>query len=166
MPIVKAESTFGNFKWFANCEVSDVVRDILADLGFLWIMQRSPSSNAEKALAGYEKRPVGFKRSEIEFSDENASLLKQKLGEGVEIAENVKIEPNILNVILHEIGKVAEPKYFDEKKAIRRHIEDKDIVTWASDKVGYTGGGDLDESNVEFLVAVKALKARLLAEGM
>ena len=85
MPIVNAKSTFGNFKWIAKCEVSEVVRDILADLGFLWVMQRTPSSNAEKALAGYEKRPAGFKRSEIDFSDENAKTLAGLLAEAVEI---------------------------------------------------------------------------------
>lgn len=166
MAIVKAESTFGNFKWFAQCEVSEVIRDILANLGFLWVMQRSPSSNAEKALAGYEKRPAGFKRSEIDFSDEAAAMLKTELGKEVEIDENVKITPEVLNVIFHEIGKVAEPKYADEKKAITRHIEDKDIASWATDKVGYTGGGDLDTNNVEFLKAVKEFKNRLLKEQM
>jgi hypothetical protein len=166
MPIVKAESTFGNFKWFASCEITDVVRDVLADLGFLWVMQRSPSSNAEKALAGYEKRPAGFKRSEIEFSDESASRLATMLSDEVEIAENLKIMPNILKVIEHEIGKVAEPKYADEKKAVQRHIDAKDIVSWAADKVGFTGEGDLTVENVEFLKAVKALKQRLLQEQM
>jgi hypothetical protein len=166
MPIVNAESTWSNFKWFANCEVSDAVRDLLADLGFLWVMQRTPSSNAEKAIAGYEKRPDGFKRSSIEFSDENAELLKSELGKEVEIDENVKIVPNILNVIFHEIGKTVEPKYADEKKAVQRHIEAKDIVQWNADKVGYLGDGDLDTNNVEFLKAVKELKNRLLKEQM
>jgi ABC-type branched-subunit amino acid transport system ATPase component len=166
MPIVNAESTFGNFKWFAKCEVSEAVRDILANLGFLWVMQRSPSSNAEKSLAGYEKRPTGFKRSEIAFSDENAVQLGKLLGASVEIAEDVSITPEILRVVFHEIGAGVEPKYADEKKAILRHIEAKDIVSWASDKVGFTGEGDLDTENVEFLKAVKAFKARVLAEQM
>lgn len=166
MAIVKAESTFGNFKWFAQCEVSEVIRDILANLGFLWVMQRSPSSNAEKALAGYEKRPAGFKRSEIDFSDEAAAMLKTELGKEVEIDENVKITPEVLNVIFHEIGKVAEPKYADEKKAIQRHIDAKDIVAWASDKVGFTGEGDLDVNNIEFLKAVKEFKLQLLKAQM
>jgi hypothetical protein len=166
MPIVNATSTFGNFKWIANCEVSETVRDVLADLGFLWVMQRTPSSNAEKALAGYEKRPTGFKRSEIEYSDESAARLTELLSESVEIADDISITPNVLSAVFHEIGKVAEPKYADEKKAVQRHIDAKDIVSWASDKVGYTGGGDLDTNNVEFLKAVKALKQRLLAEQM
>ena len=166
MATVNATSTFGNFKWTASCEITDVVRDVLADLGFLWVMQRSPSSNAEKALAGYEKRPAGFKRSEIDYSNDNADMLKSELSKAVEIDENVSIVPNILSVVFHEIGKVAEPKYADEKKAITRHIEDKDIVTWAADKVGYTGGGDLTVDNIELLKAVKEFKNRLLKEQM
>jgi hypothetical protein len=166
MAIVKADSVFGNFHWFAQCEVSDVVRDILANLGFLWIMQRSPSSNAEKVLADYEKRPAGFKRSEIEYSDEKAAELKKLLGEPAEVADDVKITPEVLNVIFHEIGKVAEPKYSDEKKAVQRHIDAKDIVSWASEKVGFTGEGELDTNNIPFLQAVKALKQRLLQEQM
>jgi hypothetical protein len=166
MPIVKAESTFGNFKWFAQAEISDAIRDVLSNLGFLWIMQRTPSSNAEKVLAGYEKRPTGFKRSEIEFSDDNAVTLGKLLGAPVEVAEDVEITPQVLKVIFHEIGAGVEPKYADEKKAIARHIEARDIVTWASDKVGFTGEGDLNAENVEFLKAVKAFKARVLAEQM
>jgi hypothetical protein len=163
--MLKAESTFGNFKWFAQCEVSEAIRDMAANLGFLWIMQRSPSSNAEKALAGYEKRPTGFKRSEIEFSEENAKLLATKLGASVEIAENTLITPEILNVIFHEIGASVEPKYADEKKAILRHIEAGDVSDWNVSKVGYEGR-DLTIDNVEFLKAVKAFKARVLAEQM
>lgn len=166
MPIVNATSTFGNFKWTASCEITDVVRDVLANLGFLWVMQRSPSSNAEKALAGYEKRPTGFKRSEIDFTADAAAQLKTLLSETVEIEDGVKITPNITEVIFHEIGKVAEPKYSDEKKAVQRHIDAKDIVTWVADKVGYTGGGDLTVENVELLKAVKELKLRLLQEQM
>jgi hypothetical protein len=165
MPIVKAESTFGNFKWFAKAEISDAIRDILSDLGFLWIMQRTPSSNAEKVLAGYEKRPTGFKRSEIAYSDANALELQKLLGASVEVAEDIEITPEVLKVVFHEIGAGVEPKYADEKKIVARHIDKKDIATWAIDTVGFSGEGDLDVNNVEFLKAVKAYKARMLQDA-
>lgn len=164
MAIVKAESTFGNSKWNGHAEVTDAQVAILADLGFLWVMQRSPSSNAEKALAGYEKRPNGFKRSDIPWSDEMGARLKSLLGAKVEIADGIEITPVIDSVKFHEIGAGVEPKYADEKKIVARHIEAKDIVTWATDTVGFTGEGDLDVENVEFLKAVKAYKQRMLAE--
>jgi hypothetical protein len=163
---VNASSQFGNFKWFATAEVTDTQKDILADLGFLWVMQRSPSSNAEKSLAGYEQRPKGFKRSEIPFSDENAQALSKLLGADAEIEKDVKISPKVTKVEFYEINKVAEPAYFDEKKAVNRHIADKTIATWAMDTVGFSGKGDLDDSNVELLKAVKEFKNRLLAEKM
>lgn len=165
MPIVNAKSTFGNFKWVAKCEVSDVVLAILADLGFLWVMQRTPSSNAEKTLAGYEKRPAGFKRSEIAYSDDAAKKLQQLLGAKAEIADDVEITPQILSVVFHEIGAGVEPKYADEKKIVARHIEKKDIVSWNDENVKFTGEGDLDVDNVEFLKAVKAYKTRMLQDA-
>lgn len=163
MAKVKAKSTFGNSKWNGSAEVSDAQRDILADLGFLWVMQRTPSSNAEKQLAGYEKRPNGFKRSDIPWSDEMGAKLKTLLGAKVEIADGIEITPVIEKVEFHEIGAGVEPKYADEKKIVQRHVDAKDIVTWASDTVGFTGEGDLDVENVEFLKAVKAYKQRMLA---
>ena len=166
MPTVNAQSTFGNFKWFAKCEVSEAVLAILADLGFLWVMQRTPSSKAEKQLAGYEKRPKGFQRSEIAYSDDNAKLLQQLLGAKVEIADDIEITPEVLKVVFHEIGAGVEPKYADEKKIVQKHIDAKDIVTWNDSKIHFVGEGDLDTENVEFLKAVKAYKQKVLAEQM
>lgn len=169
MPKVNATSTFGQSRWVGHAEVSQAIYDWLASQGFLWVMQRTPSSNAEKTLAGYEKRPDGFKRSSIPWADLEKGLAPL-LGKPIDLEtdDEVKftINPVIDSVKFHEIGAGVEPKYADEKKAVRKHIDAKDIVTWATDKVGYTGGGDLDENNVEFLKAVKALKQRLLAEGM
>jgi hypothetical protein len=163
MAIVNATSTFGNFRWKAKCEVSDVVLALLADLGFLWVMQRTPSSKAEKALAGYEKRPKGYQRSEIPFSDDNAKKLQQLLGASAEITDDVSITPEVLSVVFHEIGAGVEPKYVDEKKIVERHLKAGDITTWNVEKVGYEGR-DLTVENVEFLKAVKAYKATMLAD--
>jgi hypothetical protein len=163
---VNANSQFGNFKWFATADVSDEQKDILANLGFLWIMQRSPSSNAEKTLAGYEKRPDGFKRSQIEFSDDNAKTLSKLLGMDVEIDKDVSIKPNITKVEFYEIGAKAEPAYADEKKAVLRHIDANDIASWAIDKIKFTGEGDLDTDNIALLKAVKEFKLQLLKSEM
>lgn len=169
MPTVKATSTFGQSKWAGHAEVSQAIYDWLASQGFLWVMQRTPSSNAEKVIEGYEKRPDGFKRSSIawvKLESQLAKLLAKPIDLETDDEVKFQIIPVIDSVKYHEIGAGAEPKYADEKKAVKKHIDAKDIVTWATDKVGYTGGGDLDENNVEFLKAVKALKQRLLAEGM
>ena len=164
MPKVNAESTFGNFKWFATAEITNEQQATLADLGFLWVMQRSPSSNAEKVMAGYEKRPEGFKRNSIDFSEEGAEVLKSELSKPIDIEKDNVITPVVSKVQFHEIGAGAEPKYADEKKIVQRHIDAKDIVSWATDTVGFADEGDLDTENVEFLKAVKAYKQRRLAE--
>ena len=162
MAIVKAKSTFGNSKWEGQAEVTDAQRDVLADLGFLWVMQRSPSSNAEKALAGYEKRPNGFKRSDIPWSPEMGAKLKSLLSQKVEIADEDFINPVIGKVEFHEIGAGVEPKYADEKKIIQRHIDAGDVRDWAAGTIGIDTR-DLTIENVEFLKAVKAYKQRMLA---
>jgi hypothetical protein len=166
MPQVKASSTFGNYKWFANAEITNEQAQVLQDLGFLWVMQRSPSSKAEKSMAGYEKRPDNFKRSMIEFSNEGVKQLSRLLGAPVEIDEDVpNITPVISKVEFHEIGKGAEPVYADEKKVVAKHRDGKTLVKLA-EKVGYTGDGELDESNVEFLKSIKAFKLQLLAKSL
>jgi hypothetical protein len=85
------------------------------------------------------------------------------LSEKVEIADGVEIAPMIQSVLFHEIGAGVEPKYKDEKEIVQRHIDAKDIVTWAVDTVGFTGAGDLDTENVQLLEAVKAYKKARLA---
>ncbi len=164
MAQVKAESTFGNYKWFANAEVSTEQMTTLANLGFLWVMQRTPSSQAEKAMAGYEKRPEGFKRSSIDFNDKGAKQLTAELGKSVEIEKDDEITPVITKVQKHDIGAGAEPKFAEEKKIVARHITAGDVSDWNVSKVGYEGR-DLTVENVEFLKAVKAYKQRILADS-
>lgn len=137
----------------------------LANLGFLWIMQRSPSSRAEKVMAGYEQRPPNFKRSMIPFTDKGAEQLDDMLSGDVEIGDNDKIDVEVTSVKFHEIGATSEPKYADEKKVIAKHRDGKTLVKLA-EKVGYLGDGDLDETNVEFLKSIKAFKTALLAKSL
>lgn len=49
----------------------------LAGEGLTQILQRKPSSAWEKAEAGYEKRPEGFKRNSIAFSAKSAENLEE-----------------------------------------------------------------------------------------
>lgn len=169
MHTLTCDSTFGNFAWTAKVEVTEEQAVALANAGLLQIIQRSPASKAEKVLGGYEKRPENFVRSSIEFSEANAETLKKFLGETIEIGkgdDKIVIGKPTVKVEFHEIGATKEPAYAQEKQIVQKHIDAKDIVTWATDKIGYTGGGDLDVSNVELLKAVKAFKNRLIAEQL
>lgn len=163
MATVKASSTFGNSKWSAHADVSDEQAQILQNLGFLWVMQRSPSSNAEKTLAGYEKRPEGFKRNSIEYSEGMATKLKSLLSLPVEIEDGVNITPVVDSVVFHEIGAGAEPKYKDEKSIVARHVEAGDFAQWMTNEVGFAATA-ADAEKTEVLAAVKAYKQRRLTE--
>jgi hypothetical protein len=160
-----AESTFGNYKWFGEADITDEQAQILVNLGFLWVMQRSPSSNAEKVLAGYEKRPSGFERKSIPFSESDAKRLATLLGAKVEIEKDIKITPVITSVVFHEIGKGTEPKYVEEKSIIARHVKEGDFLDWIKDTVEYAGDADYKSANdTKVLAAVKAYKQRRLME--
>lgn len=160
MAKIKCSSTFGNFKWNAEADVTDEQMQILASAGLLQVLQRSPASRAEKVLAGYEKRPDKFNRASIEFSDENAETLATELQRPVEIADEIEITANV-TVSEHEIGATAAPKYADEKQVVARHVEKGTLVKLA-EKVGFTGEGDLDADNIAFLQAIKQFKTNLL----
>lgn len=163
MTKLKCNSTFGNFRWAAECEVSDEQLAVLANAGLLQLLQRSPASRAEKVLAGYEKRPDKFERSSIEFSDANAKTLAQELSKPLEIAEGEEIKPAVV-AEYHEIGASSAPKYVEEKGIIARHVKAGDFAQWMHDKVGFDAtAGEADSTEV--LKAVKAYKQRLLAEG-
>ena len=151
---LNCNSTFGNFKWEASVSVTEEQAEVLASKGLLQILQRSPASEAEKSLGSYEKRPANFERKSIPFNDENATRLSKFLGNSVEIAEGVEITPTV-KVTEHVIGEAVAPKFTDEKKAVQRHIDAKDVQAFAT-KVGFKGEGALDTENLEFLRAIRA----------
>ena len=98
---------FGNFKVSASTEVETAepvgsMAVSLLEAGFLQILQRVPSSRAEKHLAGYEKRPEKFSRASLGYSEENALKLAEGFGTEVEIAEGVKLKYAITDVVEHE----------------------------------------------------------------
>jgi hypothetical protein len=166
MKTVKCGSTFGNFQWTGHAEVTDEQAEILQNLGALQVMQRSPSSRAEKTLGKYEKRPDNFKRNSIEFSEANAKTLASELSKPVEIADGVEISFTIDEVKFYEIGKGTEPKYVEEKAIIARHVKDGDFLDWLRETVGFSDDfdGNHPTEDTKVLAAVKAYKQRRLAE--
>lgn len=156
MPILKCESTFGNFGWKASLDVTQEIADILASKGLLQILQRSPASEAEKKLAGYEKRPKDFERKMIPFNQANANVLSEYLGAKHEIEEGVFIQPT-LEVEYHEIGGGKELVYKDAKLVIARHIKEGDFAQWMDSVVGVKGVTADDAEKPEVLQAVHAM---------
>lgn len=162
MQTVKCESTFGNFKYVAEAEVSDEMAQVLASAGFLQIMQRSPASAAEKKLAGYEKRPEKFERKSISFSADNAKVLSDTLGEiEVEVGGKAVKVPVVVEITEHEIGASKEPVLATERAQYAGKKGDKDKLTTMAAMVKYTGeigDGTSENAPVEFLRAMKKWK--------
>lgn len=134
MHTLKTSSTFGNFKFEAEAKVTDEQLAILASAGLLQALQRSPATAAEKELAGYEKRPASFKRSSIDFSEANATVLAKHLSEievegepaigadGKEVA-GAKSKLSILVTTAEHVPNAgAEPKYAEEKRTIGLYL--------------------------------------------
>lgn len=101
---------FGNFKITAatNVETAEPVGSMaqtLMENGFLQILQRVPSSKAEKHVAGYEKRPAEFKRNSIAYSEETALKLAEGFGTEVNVGTTeapVMLKYAITDVVEHE----------------------------------------------------------------
>lgn len=180
---LKIRSTFGNYKFAGETKVTDEQLVILGGRGLLQEVQRSPATAAEKELAGYDKRPAGFKRTSIEYSEANAAVLAKHLGSFVLEADDTvdadgKVVPGakhqitlVLEVEEHIPGAGAEPKFKAEKDFVKLYLasnggklqsgEARTAVTFATNR-GITMADDFDaaawEDDTTFLSAVKEWK--------
>lgn len=175
--IIEVASSFGNIAYTARLEVSETVEAALLKQGALRILQGKVSGQAEKELARYEKRPAGFKRTEIPWSEENGAILaKYYKGVKVEIGENEKEEAimeklGVFEVIVSEYVPLAgaAPVFKFEKDTLRLYLFEEDGKTERKLKDGsprtaaaYAENRGLPlptepwEEDVEFLKAVRA----------
>lgn len=157
--VIKTNSRFGNFAWSASADVSESMMEKLAAFGLLQVLQRSPSSKAEKALAGYEKRPDGFKRDSIPFSDKAAKALAIALSD-VEIEEGLSVQSNV-EVVEYVAPEGVQSKFTEEKAIVARHLANGDLTEWLKESVGFAGPstGPDDEA---MLRAVRTFKIAAL----
>lgn len=167
MNTLTCKSTFGFFAWVAKCVVPQEVLVILAAKGLLQILQRTPASEAEKAMANAlglwsEKRPKDFERKSIPFTEPSATILREHLGGEHEIEDGVKINVEI-ETKYHPLGATAEPKFAQEKIVVARHVKDGDFLDWIRDTVGFKGEVTRDhDENIALLSAVRDLKIKLM----
>jgi hypothetical protein len=166
---LSTKSTFGNFAIEAEADVSNEQRDYLANLGLLQVLQRSPASAAEKALAGYDKRPAGFKRDSIPFSDDNAATLAKAMEQPIEFKEDGKsVIPAIECVVnvTEYLPTVADVKMTDERNAYARNAAKLPALAKRVGYAGDVGDGTAENAPVEFLRAIRAWsKAQVEALG-
>jgi len=129
----------------------------LVHAGITQILQRKPASTWEKTEAGYDKRPEGFKRESIPFSEEAADRMKEVMSDAVE------------NWAIIEVGEYVPEekvgKFKEEIEIISRHESEDDVETWLADKVGFSGeyvDSDTDSGySLEALKAVNAYKRKM-----
>jgi hypothetical protein len=153
---LNTKSTFGNFAIEAEADVDEAQRDILAGLGLLQVLQRSPASAAEKAMAGYDKRPSGFKRDSIPFNPANAEKLTEALEKPIEIAKDMSISCAV--AVSEYVPTEADVKMPDERAAYARNAKAGTLDALA-EKVGFdgeVGDGTAENAPVEFLRAIRA----------
>jgi hypothetical protein len=163
---IKFGSNFGQFHWEAEANVTDEMLTILAPLGALQVAQRSPSTAAEKAMAGYEKRPKGFDRNSIPFSEEGAKTLSDCLSSmKIETGRTAKDEPifTTLECVVEvtekpETGDAAS-KFTAERAKYASKKGDKEALKKLASAVDYDGelgDGTAEGAPEDFLKAIRA----------
>lgn len=167
---VKYGSVFGNYKWTATTVVPGGLVEALLPFALLQITQRTPSTKAEKAMAGYEKRPKAFKRTDIPYSDEGAELLRESLsGFKFETGRDEKDEAILasltadVEVELYE-GSAADVKLNDERAAYARNAAKLPALAAKIEYDGELGDGTKENAPVEFLRAIRVYSKKMLAE--
>lgn len=157
MSMIKCSSTFGNFSVALEAEVSEEQLAVLAGFGLLQLAQRSPASKAEKALAGYEKRPEGFKRESIAFSEANAKVLAGFM-EDIKVEIGEKEQPLAVAATIAEyVPTAAETKWKEEKAKIASKGGDENKLRALAEAVGYDqpNAALLTVDNLEFCAAIR-----------
>ena len=164
MKTVKFNTTMGNFAVSAEGEVTDGQAEILSNFGALQVTQRVPFSNAEKRMAGYEKRPTGFKRNSIVYTEEQAAILESEVSKPIEIADGVTIQFDTVQVGEHVPNVV---KYARERAKYASKLADAVKLQALADAVEYTGelgDGTSAGAPIPFLEAIKSwIEANLKA---
>lgn len=165
--VIKTNSRFGNFAWSGQADVTPEQMAILAAAGLLQEGQRSPSSAAEKEMAGYDKRPDSFKRDSIPFNEKNADILAKHLGR-FEIAKDVFVDVKV-DVSEYIAPEGVQSKFTEEKAIIAKHETAGDVVKWARDVVKFEGElfaseeiGQVSVPTDDFLRAVRTFKIAAL----
>lgn len=170
---IKYGSVFGNFKWEAIAEIDEKLVPVLSALGALQVAQRTPSSNAEKVLAGYEKKPAGFKRDSIDYSETNGNTLASFLESmKVEVGRDEKEAPIFATIdaavtVKKYEGSTADVVMKEERAAYARNAKGEGkfkSLEALAEEVGYDGelgDGTAENAPVAFIRAIKDYSKRL-----
>lgn len=139
----------------------------LANIGLEKVVGAKPSSTADQAL-GYNrelkkdvKRPDGWKRDQIQYTEANASGLRDLFV--AYLRETYGVEANV------EVFQAQKQDAFKEARTVLANMittftnmqQPELLTTWAVKTIGYTGDGALDSENLELLAAIAANNAKI-----
>ena len=156
--------TFGNFDITCSigADVDGPAAEMLLRSAAINILQRGPAGAAEKLIAGYDKRPTGFQRSSIAFTQQAAEKLKAAFTGRFNL--NPEGEPAVwMEYACDEVndhalaqGKQTDTKYVEERKVAGRHATD--WPQFMADKIGFkeTEVGTFDNPAIPALAAIRA----------
>lgn len=162
-------SRFGNYRWDAECDVPEQLVPVLLPFAALQLQQRSPSSTAEKAMAGYEKRPKGFERDSIGFTEELAKVLAKHMSTlSVETGVDEKGKPIVEELeatvtVVEYVPTAAESKFTEEKVIVKNHQDKDDLAEWALVNLKVEVLPATPTEDKEFLGKVREFKKAMLA---
>lgn len=160
MKQVKVEWNYGQFRVSAVANVSEELEASILRSGVLQVLQRGPATAAEKQFWGDKKRPDGFERDGIAFSDENAIKIAEGFGsEAVvkdETGTKLKMPFVISDVSARPEAEKAEKKFAAAQKIVKGKGGDPTRLGDLAEKVGfeYEDESELTVENVEFLQAI------------
>lgn len=176
MTTINTQWPVGQFLTSLTAEVDDATLNILGCLGLRFLGQRVTA--VDKVLGAFEtgadgkaKRKAGWKRNEVDYTDELRDQLVKAFG-SLEFPDSTKEVPHELTGILvdmskYEGGTGKEPAYAAEKRAVKEYLaanggklkngDSRTVESFASNR-GVEAPTDAAawETDVEFLTRVKS----------
>lgn len=158
----------GQFNLALSADVEKELLKALMPLILRWLGQRN--SAVDKVLGAYETngdgkqvRKAGWKRTDVDYSEEMARELETAFSE-LSIPDDISGGKDVKLAAVAVVGQKVEtgaaPKFTEEKAIITRHTAD--LTVWAKDTVKFAGAVDAANPSDDFLKAVQAYKKAAL----
>ena len=160
---LRVASTFGNFDYVAETQVSRDIIETAANKGFLWELQRSPAGAAEFAITGFDGKtkvkPDKWTRTNIPFTPANAEVIRKSLADRENFAKGSFLPSNakIAVTVTEHVPTQAEPKFTQERNYCKMTIQFEGIESLkrTAKKAGYKGSMPVDsEDNFELFACI------------
>ena len=159
---VSCESSFNTIGYKVTLTADRDLVVKLANVGLEKVVGAKPSSTADQAL-GYNrelkrdvKRPDGWKRDQIQYTEANASGLRDLFVQYLQTTYGVTANVEVFQAQKQDAFKEARTVFANLSTAMPAEM----FAAWVK-SIGYTGEGSLDEDNLELLAAIAANNAKI-----